>query len=90
MHPDRMWPVIVLPCNIQVSSGTKNNFSPNEPSCTTVTVSFNAVLFGGNGYLALSILKTARIRLRKQPDSSENITQHHCLWCPQCVFSTPG
>ncbi|GFY16643.1 uncharacterized protein TNCV_2787691 [Trichonephila clavipes] len=24
--------------NIQVSSGTKNNSSPNEPSCTTVTV----------------------------------------------------
>ncbi|GFV18628.1 uncharacterized protein TNCV_2872591 [Trichonephila clavipes] len=38
--------------NMQVSSGTKNNSSPNEPSCTTVTVSFN----GGNGYLALSIL----------------------------------
>ncbi|GFX83288.1 uncharacterized protein TNCV_4988821 [Trichonephila clavipes] len=30
--------------NIQVSSGTKNNSSPNEPSCTTVTVSFNGVL----------------------------------------------
>ncbi|GFU74413.1 hypothetical protein TNCV_2525821 [Trichonephila clavipes] len=24
--------------NMQVSSGTKNNFSPNEPACTTVTV----------------------------------------------------
>ncbi|GFY09116.1 hypothetical protein TNCV_4663071 [Trichonephila clavipes] len=31
--------------NIQVSSGTKNNSSLNEPSCTTVTVSFNGVLF---------------------------------------------
>ncbi|GFW75533.1 uncharacterized protein TNCV_4427161 [Trichonephila clavipes] len=30
--------------NMQVSSGTKNNSSPNEPSCTTVTVSFNGVL----------------------------------------------
>ncbi|GFU39593.1 uncharacterized protein TNCV_4001081 [Trichonephila clavipes] len=27
--------------NMQVSSGTKNNSSPNEPSCTIVTVSFN-------------------------------------------------
>ncbi|GFT08013.1 uncharacterized protein TNCV_2589381 [Trichonephila clavipes] len=30
--------------NMQVLSGTKNNSSPNEPSCTTVTVSFNGVL----------------------------------------------
>ncbi|GFY13714.1 uncharacterized protein TNCV_4960841 [Trichonephila clavipes] len=30
--------------NMQVSSGTKNISSPNEPSCTTVTVSFNGVL----------------------------------------------
>ncbi|GFU68721.1 uncharacterized protein TNCV_4399991 [Trichonephila clavipes] len=30
--------------NMQASSGTKNNPSPNEPSCTTVTVSFNGVL----------------------------------------------
>ncbi|GFU74255.1 uncharacterized protein TNCV_4168461 [Trichonephila clavipes] len=30
--------------NMQVSSGTKNNSSPNEPSCTIVTVSFNGVL----------------------------------------------
>ncbi|GFV52304.1 uncharacterized protein TNCV_2673251 [Trichonephila clavipes] len=29
---------------MQVSSGTKNNSSPNEPSCPTVTVSFNGVL----------------------------------------------
>ncbi|GFX68917.1 hypothetical protein TNCV_682761 [Trichonephila clavipes] len=26
---------------MQVNSGTKNNSSSNEPSCTTVTVSFN-------------------------------------------------
>ncbi|GFX00595.1 uncharacterized protein TNCV_2236021 [Trichonephila clavipes] len=30
--------------NMQVSSGTKNNFSLSEPSCTTITVSFNGVL----------------------------------------------
>ncbi|GFX54549.1 uncharacterized protein TNCV_792361 [Trichonephila clavipes] len=30
--------------NMQVSSETKYNSSPNEPSCTTVTVSFNGVL----------------------------------------------
>ncbi|GFU11836.1 hypothetical protein TNCV_4192531 [Trichonephila clavipes] len=29
---------------MQASSGTKNNSFPNEPSCTTVTVSFNGVL----------------------------------------------
>ncbi|GFU26610.1 uncharacterized protein TNCV_1837381 [Trichonephila clavipes] len=30
--------------NMQVSSGTKNNSSPNEPSSTTVTVPFKGVL----------------------------------------------
>ncbi|GFX21212.1 hypothetical protein TNCV_2251601 [Trichonephila clavipes] len=30
--------------NMHVSSGTKNNFSPNESSCTTVTASYNNVL----------------------------------------------
>ncbi|GFS62729.1 uncharacterized protein TNCV_3201781 [Trichonephila clavipes] len=35
--------------NMQVSSGTKNNSSPNEPSCTTVTVSFNGVLLEVTG-----------------------------------------
>ncbi|GFX91067.1 uncharacterized protein TNCV_5106971 [Trichonephila clavipes] len=39
--------------NMQVSSGTKNSSSPNQPSSTTVTVSFNGVSLGGNGYLAL-------------------------------------
>ncbi|GFY12698.1 uncharacterized protein TNCV_2448891 [Trichonephila clavipes] len=29
--------------NMQVSFGTKNNSSPNELRCTTVTVSFNGV-----------------------------------------------
>ncbi|GFX97966.1 uncharacterized protein TNCV_4906171 [Trichonephila clavipes] len=35
--------------NMQVSSGTKNNSSPNEPSYTTVTVSLNGVLLVVNG-----------------------------------------
>ncbi|GFV33634.1 uncharacterized protein TNCV_4567491 [Trichonephila clavipes] len=30
--------------NMKLSSGTKHNSSLNEPSCTTVTVSFNGVL----------------------------------------------
>ncbi|GFV01015.1 uncharacterized protein TNCV_4538031 [Trichonephila clavipes] len=30
--------------NMQVSSGTKNNCSPNEQSCTTLTVTFNGVV----------------------------------------------
>ncbi|GFY28367.1 putative transposable element [Trichonephila clavipes] len=42
---------------MQVISGTKNNSSPNEPSCITVTVSFK----GGNGYLALSILGNCQV-----------------------------
>ncbi|GFS97168.1 uncharacterized protein TNCV_631301 [Trichonephila clavipes] len=46
--------------NMQVSSGTKNNSSPNEPSCTTVhrngIVLSQWCSLGGNGYLALSIL----------------------------------
>ncbi|GFU69394.1 uncharacterized protein TNCV_3887121 [Trichonephila clavipes] len=42
-------PIDVVACprytlNMQVSSGTKNNSSPNEPTCTTVTVSLNGVL----------------------------------------------
>ncbi|GFX97100.1 uncharacterized protein TNCV_555901 [Trichonephila clavipes] len=35
--------------NMQVSSGTMNNSSTNEPSCTTVTVSFNGVLLVETG-----------------------------------------
>ncbi|GFW32907.1 uncharacterized protein TNCV_1774721 [Trichonephila clavipes] len=45
--------------NMQVSSGTKNNSSPSEPSCTTVTVVGQWCSLGGNGYLALSILKSS-------------------------------
>ncbi|GFT80188.1 uncharacterized protein TNCV_4506001 [Trichonephila clavipes] len=46
--------------NMQISSGTKNNSSSNEPSFTNVTVSFNVVSLDGNEYLcvALSILKS--------------------------------
>ncbi|GFV88613.1 uncharacterized protein TNCV_1244231 [Trichonephila clavipes] len=35
--------------NMQVSSGTKNNSSLNEPPCTTVTLSFNDVLLVATG-----------------------------------------
>ncbi|GFU51104.1 uncharacterized protein TNCV_2549111 [Trichonephila clavipes] len=35
--------------NMQVSSGIKNNSYPNEPSCTTVTVSFSGVLLAVTG-----------------------------------------
>ncbi|GFS52129.1 uncharacterized protein TNCV_1105261 [Trichonephila clavipes] len=41
--------------NMQVSSGTKNNSSPNEPSYTTVTVSFNGVLLAVTLYGWLAI-----------------------------------
>ncbi|GFT68338.1 uncharacterized protein TNCV_659421 [Trichonephila clavipes] len=61
---------------MQVSSGTKNNSSPNEPSCTTVTVSFDGVLLVVPPYLS-----SARIRLQTKPglvSERENITQDHC------------
>ncbi|GFV66245.1 uncharacterized protein TNCV_2631861 [Trichonephila clavipes] len=65
--------------NMQVSSGTKNNSSPNEPSSTTVTVSLNVCSLGGNGYLSLSILKSGENQTANQAkDSLENITQDHC------------
>ncbi|GBN19860.1 hypothetical protein AVEN_114566-1 [Araneus ventricosus] len=65
--------------NMQVSSGTKNNSSPNEPSCTTVTVSFNGVLLVVTGTWRSPYESPARIRLQTKPgDSSENITQDHC------------
>ncbi|GFW52099.1 uncharacterized protein TNCV_2819681 [Trichonephila clavipes] len=44
--------------NMQVSSGTKNNSSPNEPSCTHRNGVVQWCSLGGNGYLALSILKS--------------------------------
>ncbi|GFW92557.1 uncharacterized protein TNCV_518741 [Trichonephila clavipes] len=67
--------------NMQVSSGTKDNSSPNEPFCTTVTVSFNCVCsLGGNGYLALSILKSGENQTVNETWTRrrENITQDHC------------
>ncbi|GFU32532.1 hypothetical protein TNCV_4890281 [Trichonephila clavipes] len=53
---------IVVAChryalNMQVSSGTKNNSTPNEPSCTTVTVSFNGVLSVPVGTSPLHLLQ---------------------------------
>ncbi|GFY21705.1 uncharacterized protein TNCV_1168491 [Trichonephila clavipes] len=44
--------------NMQVSSGTKNNSSRNEPSCTTVNGVIQWCSLGVNGYLVLSILKS--------------------------------
>ncbi|GFW39908.1 uncharacterized protein TNCV_5115911 [Trichonephila clavipes] len=43
-HPDRDVACHRYTMNMQVSSGTKNNSSTNEPSCTTITVSSNGVL----------------------------------------------
>ncbi|GFW76279.1 uncharacterized protein TNCV_1580581 [Trichonephila clavipes] len=57
--------------NMQVSSGTKNNSTPNEPSCTTITVSFNGVLLVVTGTLQESDRKL-------NLDSSESITEDHC------------
>ncbi|GFY27715.1 uncharacterized protein TNCV_241811 [Trichonephila clavipes] len=76
--------------NMQVSSGTKNNSSPNEPSCTTVMVSFNGVLFVVMGTWHSPQSSPARIRLRTKPGL---VGKHHTrplLWCPQCMLSTPG
>ncbi|GFV92843.1 uncharacterized protein TNCV_1346931 [Trichonephila clavipes] len=64
--------------NMQVSSGSKNNSSPNEPSCTTVMVSFNGVLLVVTGtwdsYTKVWRESDCKLNL----DSSENITQDHC------------
>ncbi|GFX53127.1 uncharacterized protein TNCV_361221 [Trichonephila clavipes] len=61
--------------NMQVSSGSKNNSSPNEPSCTTETVSL-----GGNEYLCgalhIKVLRESECKLNL--DTSENIPQDHC------------
>ncbi|GFT26752.1 uncharacterized protein TNCV_3709441 [Trichonephila clavipes] len=76
--------------NMQVSSGTKNNSSPNEPSSTIVTVSFNGVLLVVTGTWRSPYESPARIRLRTKPGL---VGKHHTkplLWCPQCMLSTPG
>ncbi|GFU13309.1 uncharacterized protein TNCV_3843141 [Trichonephila clavipes] len=65
--------------NMQVSSGTKNNSSPNEPSCTTVTVSLSGVLLvvtGTPGALHIKVRRESDCKLNR--DSSGNITQDHC------------
>ncbi|GFY34164.1 uncharacterized protein TNCV_2504671 [Trichonephila clavipes] len=66
--------------NMQVCSGTKNNSSPNarEPSCTTVTVSFNGVLLVVTGTGALHIKVRRESDCKLNLDSSENITQDQC------------
>ena len=56
--------------NMQVSSGTKNYSSPNEPSCTIITVLFNGVL--------LVVTGNRQSDCKLNLDSSENITQDHC------------
>ncbi|GBL79575.1 hypothetical protein AVEN_18144-1 [Araneus ventricosus] len=76
--------------NMQVSSRTKNNSSPNEPSCTTVTVSFNGVLLVVTGTWRSPYESPARIRLQTKPGL---VGKHHTrplLRCPQCMLSTPG
>ncbi|GFV92946.1 uncharacterized protein TNCV_1693391 [Trichonephila clavipes] len=61
---------------MQVSSGTKNNSSPNEPSCTTVTVSFNGVFLVVTGtWRSPKIRRESDCKLNL--DSSESITQDH-------------
>ncbi|GFX75811.1 hypothetical protein TNCV_2237831 [Trichonephila clavipes] len=56
---------------MQVSFGTQNNSSPNEPSCTTVTVSFNGVLLVVTVYedvdqSALSVCTRSALKLSYQ------------------------
>ncbi|GFW10352.1 uncharacterized protein TNCV_5097031 [Trichonephila clavipes] len=63
--------------NMQVSSGTKNNSSPNVPSCTSVTVSFNGVFLGVGVPGALHIKVRQELDCKLNLDSSENITQDH-------------
>ncbi|GBM90739.1 hypothetical protein AVEN_197246-1 [Araneus ventricosus] len=76
--------------NMQVSSGTKNNSSLNEPSCTTVTVSFNGVVLVVTGTWRSPYESPTRIRLQTKPGL---VGKHHTrplLRCPQCMLSTPG
>ncbi|GFT42537.1 uncharacterized protein TNCV_1787831 [Trichonephila clavipes] len=61
--------------NMQVSSGTKNNSSPNEPSCTTKTVSFNGVLLVVTVTWRSPYECPARIGLQTKPG---HIPQDHC------------
>ncbi|GFU76335.1 hypothetical protein TNCV_285351 [Trichonephila clavipes] len=77
---------------MQVSSGTKNNSSPNA---RTILHHRNGVVqwcsLGGNGYLALSILKPGDNQTANTKPGL--FGKHHTrplLWCPQCMLSTPG
>ncbi|GFT47670.1 uncharacterized protein TNCV_1940071 [Trichonephila clavipes] len=81
--------------NMQVSSGTKNNSSPIEPSGITVAVTFS----GGNGYLVVVLLvvtgtwrssykSSARIKLQTKPGIDGKHHTRPLLWCPQCMLST--
>ncbi|GFV48451.1 uncharacterized protein TNCV_3027211 [Trichonephila clavipes] len=75
--------------NMQLSSGTKNNSSPNKPSYNTVMVSFNGVLLVVTGTWRSPYESPVRIRLQTKPGL---VGKHHTkplLWCPQCMLSTP-
>ncbi|GBN56398.1 hypothetical protein AVEN_61082-1 [Araneus ventricosus] len=61
--------------NMQVSSGTKNNSSPNGPSCTTVTVSFNGVLLVVTGTWRSPYESPARIGCKLKPRLSRKAHQ---------------
>ncbi|GFW70770.1 uncharacterized protein TNCV_4148181 [Trichonephila clavipes] len=63
---------------MQISSGTKNNSSPIEPSCTTISISFSGA------FLVVTGTWRSHIKVRRESDcklnleSSENITHDHC------------
>ncbi|GFT38598.1 uncharacterized protein TNCV_4949081 [Trichonephila clavipes] len=63
---------------MQVSSGTQNNSSANEPSCTTVTVSFSGVLLVLTGTWRSPYKSRARIRLRTNPGLVGKHHKDHC------------
>ncbi|GFY14919.1 uncharacterized protein TNCV_234691 [Trichonephila clavipes] len=60
--------------SMHVSSGTKNNSSPNEPSCTSDTVSFNGVLLAVTGTWRYPYLSPVNIRLQSKPGL---VGKHH-------------
>ncbi|GFT28068.1 uncharacterized protein TNCV_644561 [Trichonephila clavipes] len=71
--------------NMQINSGTKNNSSPNEPSCTNVTVSFNCVLLVVTGNCRSPYESPARIKLQTKPGIVRKNHTRTLLWCPQCM-----
>ncbi|GFV68938.1 uncharacterized protein TNCV_3180501 [Trichonephila clavipes] len=73
---------------MQVSSGMKNNSAPNEPSCTTVTVSFNGVLLMVTGAWRSPYEKVRRESdCKLNLDSSENITQDVVVSTTHALYS---